>query len=122
MLAKIADALPAEPGFLFEPKWDGFRTIVFRTAEQTLLQSRDCKSLNRSFPELEQALHDALPKGCVLAAPAHCTSTATRSTCNPCAPRASARRLAIAIVAQAAIAIARSLQPPTVALAAVTSL
>lgn len=66
MLAKIADALPTEPGFLFEPKWDGFRALVFRTGEQTLLQSRDLKPLNRYFPELEQALHDALPKGCVL--------------------------------------------------------
>jgi ATP-dependent DNA ligase len=66
MLAKIADALPAEPGFLFEPKWDGFRAIVFHTGEQTLLQSRDLKPLNRYFPELERALHDALPKGCVL--------------------------------------------------------
>ena len=66
MLAKIADALPTEPGFLFEPKWDGFRTIVFRTGEKTLLQSRDLKPLNRYFPELEKALHDALPQGCVL--------------------------------------------------------
>jgi ATP-dependent DNA ligase len=66
MLAKIADSLPGEPGFLFEPKWDGFRAIVFRTGEQTLLQSRDLKPLNRYFPELETALHDALPSGCVL--------------------------------------------------------
>jgi ATP-dependent DNA ligase len=66
MLAKVADALPVEPGFLFEPKWDGFRAIVFRTAEHTLLQSRDLKPLNRYFPELERALHDALPKGCVI--------------------------------------------------------
>jgi ATP-dependent DNA ligase len=66
MLAKIADALPDEPGFLFEPKWDGFRAIVFCTAEQTLLQSRDMKPLNRYFPELVAALHGALPKGCVL--------------------------------------------------------
>jgi ATP-dependent DNA ligase len=66
MLARIADALPTEPGFFFEPKWDGFRAIVFRTSEQTLLQSRDLKPLNRYFPELERALHDALPKGCVL--------------------------------------------------------
>ncbi|MBA3478120.1 MAG: ATP-dependent DNA ligase [Lautropia sp.] len=66
MLAKIASALPSEPGFLFEPKWDGFRAIVFCTGEQTLLQSRDLKPLNRYFPELEKALHDALPKGCVL--------------------------------------------------------
>ena len=66
MLAKVADALPDETGFLFEPKWDGFRAIVFRTADQTLIQSRDLKPLNRYFPELEEALHDALPKGCVL--------------------------------------------------------
>jgi ATP-dependent DNA ligase len=66
MLAKIADAIPAEPGFLFEPKWDGFRALVFRTGGETLLQSRDLKPLNRYFPELEQALHDALPAGCVL--------------------------------------------------------
>src|SRR5436853_2886890 len=66
MLAKIAEALPDEPGFLFEPKWDGFRAIVFRSGEETLLQSRDLKPLNRYFPELEAALHDALPDGCVL--------------------------------------------------------
>jgi ATP-dependent DNA ligase len=66
MLAKIADALPQEPGFLFEPKWDGFRALVFRGPEQTYLQSRDLRPLNRYFPELEKALHEALPKGCVL--------------------------------------------------------
>lgn len=66
MLAKIAESLPTEPDFLFEPKWDGFRAIVFCTGEQTLLQSRDLKPLNRYFPELEKALHAALPKGCVL--------------------------------------------------------
>jgi ATP-dependent DNA ligase len=56
MLAKIAEALPTEPGFLFEPKWDGFRALVFRAGGRTLLQSRDLKPLNRYFPELEQAL------------------------------------------------------------------
>jgi ATP-dependent DNA ligase len=66
MLAKIADALPEGEGFLFEPKWDGFRALVFRGAEQTYLQSRDLRPLNRYFPELEKALHEALPKGCVL--------------------------------------------------------
>lgn len=66
MLAKIAEALPDGPGFLFEPKWDGFRALVFRGAEQTYLQSRDLRPLNRYFPELEKALHEALPKGCVL--------------------------------------------------------
>lgn len=66
MLAKIADTLPQQPGFLFEPKWDGFRALVFRGAEQTYLQSRDLRPLNRYFPELEKALHEALPRGCVL--------------------------------------------------------
>jgi len=66
MLAKIADTLPADPGFLFEPKWDGFRALVFRSEGRTLLQSRDLKPLNRYFPELEQALQQALPEGCVL--------------------------------------------------------
>ncbi|HYF42105.1 MAG TPA: ATP-dependent DNA ligase [Ramlibacter sp.] len=66
MLAKIADELPQGDGFLFEPKWDGFRAIVFRTAEGTHIQSRDLKPLNRYFPELEKALTEMLPKGCVL--------------------------------------------------------
>ncbi len=65
MLAKVAEALPQEAGYLFEPKWDGFRALVFR-GEQTYLQSRDLRPLNRYFPELEKALHDALPKGCIL--------------------------------------------------------
>ncbi len=66
MLAKIAESLPEGEGFLFEPKWDGFRALVFRGNEQTYLQSRDLRPLNRYFPELEKALHEALPKGCVL--------------------------------------------------------
>jgi ATP-dependent DNA ligase len=66
MLAKIADALPEGEGFLFEPKWDGFRALVFRTAKGVEIQSRDLKPLNRYFPELEAALRDALPKGCIL--------------------------------------------------------
>lgn len=66
MLAKIADALPVEPGFQFEPKWDGFRALVFRAGDALTLQSRDLKPLNRYFPELEAALLAALPDGCVL--------------------------------------------------------
>ena len=66
MLAKVADALPDRPGFLFEPKWDGFRAIVFRQGGQTLIQSRDLKPLNRYFPELEASLGAALPNGCVI--------------------------------------------------------
>ena len=66
MLAKIASALPQEPGFLFEPKWDGFRALVFRDADGVTIQSRDLKPLNRYFPELEKALAGLLPRGCVL--------------------------------------------------------
>lgn len=66
MLAKIAPSLPDAPGFLFEPKWDGFRAIVFRLDDETVIQSRDLKPLNRYFPELVEALHAALPAGTVL--------------------------------------------------------
>ena len=66
MLAKIADELPQAEGFMFEPKWDGFRAIVFRTGDEVFIQSRDLKPLNRYFPELERVLIDALPKGCVM--------------------------------------------------------
>ena len=65
MLAKVADALPEGEGYLFEPKWDGFRALVFHGTE-TYLQSRDLRPLNRYFPELEKALHELLPKGCIL--------------------------------------------------------
>ncbi len=66
MLAKVAQELPPEGAFLFEPKWDGFRAIVFSGADGIHLQSRDGKALNRYFPELERALSEMLPKGCVL--------------------------------------------------------
>ncbi|MDB5859603.1 MAG: ATP-dependent ligase-like protein [Ramlibacter sp.] len=66
MLAKIAESLPTGDGFLYEPKWDGFRALVFRHNDQTYLQSRDLRPLNRYFPELEKALQESLPKGCVL--------------------------------------------------------
>jgi ATP-dependent DNA ligase len=65
MLAKVAPALP-EGDFLYEPKWDGFRTVVFRGATGVRLQSRDLKPLNRYFPELEKALVEMLPRGCIL--------------------------------------------------------
>jgi ATP-dependent DNA ligase len=66
MLAKIADELPASGAYLFEPKWDGFRAIVFRNGDEAYIQSRDLRPLNRYFPELERALVQALPKGCVI--------------------------------------------------------
>jgi ATP-dependent DNA ligase len=66
MLAKAAAALPEGDGWQFEPKWDGFRTIVFRDGGDLLLQSRDLKPLNRYFPELIDPLIAALPERCVL--------------------------------------------------------
>ena len=66
MLSSAADALPEGPGWLFEPKWDGFRTIVFRDGDELLLQSRDLKPMNRYFPELTAPLAAALPERCVV--------------------------------------------------------
>jgi ATP-dependent DNA ligase len=66
MLAKIAAALPADAGFLYEPKWDGFRAIVFRGGGDVFIQSRDLRPLDRYFPELHDALIAGLPDGCVL--------------------------------------------------------
>lgn len=66
MLSSAADALPVGDGWLFEPKWDGFRTLVFRDGDEILLQSRDEKPMNRYFPELIEPLIAALPERCVL--------------------------------------------------------
>jgi ATP-dependent DNA ligase len=66
MLSSAADGLPSGEGWLFEPKWDGFRTLVFRDGGEVLLQSRDEKPLNRYFPELVAPLAAALPERCVL--------------------------------------------------------
>ena len=66
MLAKLVDEIPTAAGFLFEPKWDGFRAIVFRSADDVYIQSRDLKPLDRYFPELHDALLAGLPAGCVM--------------------------------------------------------
>ena len=66
MLAKLVDAIPTTDGLLFEPKWDGFRSIVFRSADDVYIQSRDLKPLDRYFPELHDALLERLPPGCVV--------------------------------------------------------
>jgi len=66
MLSAAADALPDGEGWQFEPKWDGFRTLVFRDGDELLLQSRDEKPMNRYFPELLEPLATALPDRCVL--------------------------------------------------------
>src|SRR6058998_3673624 len=65
MLAKLADELPIGP-FLYEPKWDGFRAVVFRSGSEVFIQSRDLRPLDRYFPELHAALLAGLPDGCVL--------------------------------------------------------
>ena len=66
MLAKLADALPPGGAFLYEPKWDGFRAIVFRGGGDVFIQSRDLRPLDRYFPELHDALIANLPDGCVV--------------------------------------------------------
>jgi ATP-dependent DNA ligase len=66
MLAKIAEDVPPEGEFLYEPKWDGFRAVVFRDASGVRIQSRDLKPLDRYFPELNAALREGLPARCVL--------------------------------------------------------
>ena len=57
---------PAGDGWLYEPKWDGFRAIVFRDGDEVLIQSRDLKPLDRYFPELAAPLRASLPERCVL--------------------------------------------------------
>src|SRR6476646_2834740 len=66
MLSKRIEELPEGADWIFEPKWDGFRALIFRDGEEVLLQSRDEKSLNRYFPELIEPLKAQLPNRCVL--------------------------------------------------------
>jgi ATP-dependent DNA ligase len=66
MLAKLSDDLPQGEGWLYEPKWDGFRALVFRDGDDVYLQSRDCKPLDRYFPELAEPLKKHIPARCVL--------------------------------------------------------
>ena len=66
MLAKLAAELPEGEGWLYEPKWDGFRALAFRDGPEVHLQSRELKPLNRYFPELEAPLLRELPERCVV--------------------------------------------------------
>ncbi|HZB25280.1 MAG TPA: ATP-dependent DNA ligase [Vicinamibacterales bacterium] len=66
MLAKLVEALPSGDGWLYEPKWDGFRAIVFRSASEVFIQSRDLRPLDRYFPELHELFLRELPAGCVV--------------------------------------------------------
>src|ERR1700749_5037348 len=67
MLAKLSRELPRDTGLYYEPKWDGFRCIVFRDGEDVELGSRNEKRLTRYFPELVDALRQELPPRCGLA-------------------------------------------------------
>ena len=67
MLAKAQTKVPPEAGvWSYEPKWDGFRALVFRDGDQIALQSRSGKGLERYFPELLDALRDELAPRCVV--------------------------------------------------------
>jgi ATP-dependent DNA ligase len=66
MLAKRVDDLPVAGEWIFEPKWDGFRALIFRDGDEIEIQSRDEKPLNRYFPEVVETLRSQLPVRCVL--------------------------------------------------------
>src|SRR6185312_2871276 len=65
MLATLADEVPAG-AYSYEPKWDGFRAIVFRGKDDVYLQSRDGRPLDRYFPDLHDALLERISKNCVI--------------------------------------------------------
>ena len=66
MLAKLARSLPQDEGLVYEPKWDGFRCVVFRDGDEVELGSRNERPLTRYFPELPGPLRENLPERCVL--------------------------------------------------------
>ena len=71
MLAKVSSTVPSQPEngpdeWSYEPKWDGFRAIVFRDGDEVVLGSRGGKDLVRYFPELADAARAELPRRCVV--------------------------------------------------------
>src|SRR3954451_6687819 len=70
MLAKAVKGIPDpskhDGGLSFEPKWDGFRCIVFKDGDEVELTSRNTKPLTRYFPEIVVAMREQLPERCVL--------------------------------------------------------
>ncbi len=66
MLAKLSRQMPEGPDYFYEPKWDGFRCIVFRDRDDVVLGSRNERPLTRYFPELVESLKANLPDRCVL--------------------------------------------------------
>ncbi|MFE2757772.1 ATP-dependent DNA ligase [Actinosynnema sp. NPDC059335] len=66
MLAKAVRSVPREPGLVYEPKWDGFRCLVFRDGDELELGSRNDRPLTRYFPEVVELLRSGLPPRCVV--------------------------------------------------------
>ncbi len=66
MLAKSVKGVPRDPAYMFEPKWDGFRCILFKDGDEVELTSRNTKPLTRYFPEIVTAAREQLPDRCVL--------------------------------------------------------
>src|SRR6476620_7938460 len=66
MLAKLSDTLPPAGEWLYEPKWDGFRALVFKDGDEIYTQSRELKPLDRYFPELAAPFRANLPDRCIL--------------------------------------------------------
>jgi ATP-dependent DNA ligase len=66
MLAKAVYDVPRADGLVYEPKWDGFRCLVFRDGDEIALWSRTDRPLNRYFPEMEGPLRAELPERCVV--------------------------------------------------------
>src|SRR6476620_8449888 len=66
MLAKAANVIPDGGDWIYEPKWDGFRALIFKDGDEVYIQSRDCKPFNRYFPELDAPLREQLPPDCIL--------------------------------------------------------
>jgi ATP-dependent DNA ligase len=66
MLAKVVASLPDRGGLAWEPKWDGFRCLVFKDGDEVELASRNTKPLTRYFPEVVEAMREGLPDRCVL--------------------------------------------------------
>ncbi len=64
--AKAEGVIPRGDGWVYEPKWDGFRTVVFRDGDHIDLRSRNDRPLGRYFPEIESMLMEELPERCVL--------------------------------------------------------
>jgi ATP-dependent DNA ligase len=93
MLAKLADEIPADGAFLYEPKWDGFRSIVFRGGSDVFIQSRDLRPLDRYFPELHDVLlarlpdHSVVDGEIVIATPAGLDFDALQMRLHPAASR-----------------------------------